>query len=572
MPRNSWCTGRTKCSVTTAWDIWMRLPNFLILTTLFLLPVATDRANGQWTTPVAAPVYTTPAPAYVAGTATAVAPTLAYTLPVRSYQPASTPYYGVAPLPVGTQAISNGVYQAQRPAYFDNPSVYTGQPVRGSVQASYMAPAQVQAYSMPQNVQPASSSVVSAYTAPPYTAPPITAPPITAPPITAPPVLNPSPMPYIASPPAPKREGCLSRFCNKLFGTGYTTSYYRAPVTYYRPVTTMNPATGTMVTAQQPCTSYEQQVQRNPFTTVLPGSANQTANNCQPNCPCPPGVNACNTIPGYNQTTYGQPAPISQTPYNGIGQVGATGTGDYQAMPIPSIPPAGTAGAQPRNSNLTPLTGPPPTLAAPMTPSATGVPTAPMSQGGAAGNDLNPVERPTLNKPVTPESPTDLGSPKVDSDGTSEKPVPKADSESARWRLQRPADSTAMIPREASRLGQRDPVSLKRSYGVAEPIRAPADYIAPYGPNASVIEHGQRNKQASPAVSDPFSPPPTRNPFPSAAPTLPLGEADLSDWTESSSSPARPIRSVSYDKPAKTVVNTLNAKRSRHTVWTSIAQ
>ncbi|MCH1439598.1 MAG: hypothetical protein L7W43_08075, partial [Rubripirellula sp.] len=337
--------------------------------------------------------------------------------------------------------------------------------------------------------------------------------------------------------------------------------------TYYRPVTTMNPATGTMVTVQQPCTSYEQQVQRNPFTTVLPANYNTPINNCQPGCPCPPGTNACNTVPGYNQgPTYAQPAPISQTPYSGIGQTGATGTGDYQAMPIPTIPPARTLGAQPATPNLSPLTGPPPTLTPPAAPAAAGAAVPPTATGTSPTNDLAPIQRPTLNKPAAPDAP------EVDSTSPSEKAESADATDAASWRLQRPADSTAMIPSQNSRLSQPDPVSLKRSYGVAEPIRAPADYAPPYGPNESVIQRGQQSQTTPPPVMDPFSPPPARNPFPSATPPLPSGEADLSDWTESTSSPARPIRSVSYDKPSKKIAKPSKAKRSRHTVWTSVAE
>ncbi len=569
----------------------MRLPNLFIPTALLSLAVSADPALGQWGRPIApSPAYTASGPAYISGTATyaagtatrvpgtatyvsgtapAVAPVITYVPAAGRYQPASTPYYGIAPVAARTQTISNGAYQAQRPTYFDNPSVYTGQPIRGSVQTSYRPVTQAANYSTLQAGQAATNSVVTAYSAPP----------ITAPPITAPPVLNPPPVTYAAAPPAAKREGCLSRFCKKLFGTGYTTSYYRAPVTYYRPVTTMNPATGAMVTVQQPCTSYEQQMQRNPFTTVLPGTTN-ASNNCQPGYPCPPGTNACNTVPGYSQNpTFAQPAPISQTPYNGIGQVGATGTGDYQAMPIPSIQPSGTLGAQPGTPNLSPLTGPPPTLAPP-TNTLSPVPTSPQ---GSAGNDLAPVQRPTLNKPPTAKAPTakaptNLSSPQTGNSGQSDKDadLDKKD-DSARWRLQRAADSTAMIPRPTSRSSQQGPVSLKRSYGVAEPIRAPADYVAPYGPNDSLIEYGvsdprQQNQSTPPAVSDPFSPPPTRSPLPPTAPALPRQEPNLSDWTEHSNAPSRRLRSVSYDRPVKTEVASSSPQRSRHTVWTSVAE
>jgi hypothetical protein len=556
----------------------MRLPNLFIPTALLSLAVSADSALGQWTRPVApSPVYTASGPVYasgtatyVSGTATAAVPVMTYAPATGRYQPASTPYYGIAPVAARTQTIVNGVYQAQRPTYFDNPSVYTGQPIRGSVQTSYQPGTQATNYSTLQAGQAATNRVVTAYSSPP----------ITAPPITAPPILNPPPVTYAAAPPAAKREGCLSRFCNKLFGTGYTTSYYRAPVTYYRPVTTMNAATGAMVTVQQPCTSYEQQMQRNPFTTVLPGTTN-APNQCQSGYPCPPGANTCNTVPGYSQNpTFAQPAPISQTPYNGIGQVGATGTGDYQAMPIPSLQPSGTLGAQPGTPNLSPLTGPPPTLAPP-TNTLSPVPTSPQgsagSPQGSAGNDLAPVQRPTLNKPPTADAPTNLSSPQTgdSSQGNQDAELDKKD-DSAKWRLQRAADSTAMIPRPTSRSSQQGPVSLKRSYGVAEPIRAPADYVAPYGPNDSVIEQGvidqrQQNPSTPPAVSDPFSPPPTRSPLPSAAPSLPRQEANLSDWTEHSNAPPSPLRSVSYDRPVKAEVASGELQRSRHTVWTSLA-
>ena len=34
---------------------------------------------------------------------------------------------------------------------------------------------------------------------------------------------------------------------------GYASQYYRAPTTYYRPVTSLDPNTGTTVTSLQPC-------------------------------------------------------------------------------------------------------------------------------------------------------------------------------------------------------------------------------------------------------------------------------------------------------------------------------
>lgn len=49
----------------------------------------------------------------------------------------------------------------------------------------------------------------------------------------------------------------------------YQTQYYRAPTTYYRPVTSIDPATGATVTNLMPCQSYQYQAQRTPL--LVPG-------------------------------------------------------------------------------------------------------------------------------------------------------------------------------------------------------------------------------------------------------------------------------------------------------------
>ncbi|MDZ4850806.1 MAG: hypothetical protein SGI77_16080 [Pirellulaceae bacterium] len=53
---------------------------------------------------------------------------------------------------------------------------------------------------------------------------------------------------------------------------GYASQYYRAPTTYYRPVTAYDPNTGTTVTSLQPCASYQYQAQRVPL--VVPSWSN----------------------------------------------------------------------------------------------------------------------------------------------------------------------------------------------------------------------------------------------------------------------------------------------------------
>jgi|GEM_PF-2882987 len=79
--------------------------------------------------------------------------------------------------------------------------------------------------------------------------------------------------------------GGLSRFFGGMFGTGYSTSYYAAPVTYYRPVTTVDPSTGATTIVQRPCTSSEYLMQRTPITTCYPntsGIASTSSSCCGP--------------------------------------------------------------------------------------------------------------------------------------------------------------------------------------------------------------------------------------------------------------------------------------------------
>ncbi len=63
---------------------------------------------------------------------------------------------------------------------------------------------------------------------------------------------------------------------------GYSSQWNRAPVTYYRPVTQLDPTTGTTVTRMMPCTSYELQAQRVPMVTLHPTYGSNVAVNRWP--------------------------------------------------------------------------------------------------------------------------------------------------------------------------------------------------------------------------------------------------------------------------------------------------
>ncbi|MEM9365979.1 MAG: hypothetical protein AAGD07_08270 [Planctomycetota bacterium] len=179
------------------------------------------------------------------------------------------------------------------------------------------------------------------------------------------PVVNPvvAPEPRFAT---PIRSG-LARFFGALWGTNYRSSYYSAPITYYRPVNQIDPVTGTTVTIQQGCQSTVQQLQRTPLTSwsaanngVLPASGAA--------CGTGAGCSTIAPVSGYSQLA---------TPSTTIDPLG----GGVTTIPstIPSV------GGQPiyGGSVSQPLTG--------------GSTWAPTGSGVAPATDLQPVRPPTLS-------------------------------------------------------------------------------------------------------------------------------------------------------------------------------
>ncbi len=372
------------------------------------------------------------APTYGAG----YAPEGYAPVPASNYNPGATYVSGYAPAtpttfgPNATTSLSsNGAYQAQRPGYFDNPSVYTGTPTYSGVAASGYQPS-YQSFNASMadryrgNAAPVgyAESYSSFYdgSSPGQPIPLATQ---TGTPLTAIPVTPVAPI-YA---PAPQTGGCcLSRFCSKLFGTNYSTSYYRAPVTFYRPVTVTNPVSGTPVIVQQPCTSFEQQVQRTPYNSLQFGSPSPPPTSCPTGCPT--GQPGCSPTPyGYGAANTGTPNGTGQ--FGSVGQVGAMGgTGGVTQIPSTSptiAPPAGMP-------NMAPLTGSP-TIAPP-----------------SGTNDLAPVGQPRLESGAVPSIPQ------------AESDPPSVQSTPPQWQLQSPQDSTALIrPRNAEPNDFSAPLALK---------------------------------------------------------------------------------------------------------------
>lgn len=114
----------------------------------------------------------------------------------------------------------------------------------------------------------------------------------------------------------------------------YDTAWNATPVTYYRPVTSFDPRTGTTVTSLQPCTSVQYQAQRVPMAAPRPilGEVGVQANRW-------PGI----TGPGYYPAGLGYAAAYpgyQQLPYAGASVGGASlGTsGVAMGMPTSSLP------------------------------------------------------------------------------------------------------------------------------------------------------------------------------------------------------------------------------------------
>lgn len=189
----------------------------------------------------------------------------------------------------------------------------------------------------------------------------------------------------------------------------FRTNYFRAPVTYYRPVLATDPASGAQVVRMSPCTSYEYQTQRIPTL----GQSVYYGNYGAPVAVPGPATGPTYTLPqagialsrsatppitsrGYGAYTTLQPPagsappagnypinPYGQTPYYG-GTINGGCTGGYNALP----------------AYTTPGYSPPPGLIAPPSPSTA----APFADPGLNNPNPLPSSDPANSPPVLPNS------------------------------------------------------------------------------------------------------------------------------------------------------------------------
>ncbi len=479
-----------------------------LLTILFTALSLSEAQAWCWNRQPAVPYVVGYAPySYVAPTGYAAGYAPVATPYTASYAPVNSVPQPTAMVPPATTVappvLSSGAYQAQRPTYYDNPSVYTGLPVTGGYTAAripmvsnYRGTVSGGGNLSATNQYPntfSSGTYASGYAAAqvPTTSAPVTAPGLplsvatpTGVPATAIPATQVSPL----FPPTPPRQSALSSFYGSWFGTNYRSSYYRTPITYYRPVTTVDPVSGTTVTVQQPCTLTVQQLQRTPYS----GLQGPSTGYAQP----APGV----STPGCGNGCGVAPAPnVYQPPVGGsIGQVSANAVPGQYAVPIPSTapptiaPPTNTPNAGYGQGNYFPNTSP-----------LTG---APQGAGSVQGSgDSAPLDQPALmnRPPINGNFQDDVES----NDSVTPKPEPY-------WQLQDAEDSTAMI--RPSEVVQNP----------AQPIYAPEDYVSPF--------RQRPQTQATPVNRSAYE-----------DPQLPRSTVDSSDPETTSNWVSAPVREVS---------------------------
>lgn len=391
----------------------------LIATAVATLPLDTPRASaccltdwlyGRQPTYAAAPVPITTGMPYTAS----------YTPYTASYAP-STASYTAGYTPLLTGGGTNSAYSVQRPAYgavpLNNPSVYTGMPVATGYRGlSTPANSFYGTGNVYPNNYPSASGGVTAMR----------------------PAVGPSVSPTTGYP-TPIRSG-LSRFFSSLLGTGYRTSYYTAPITYYRPATSVDPITGTTVTVQQPCASTVQQLQRTPYATFQPQSVGGAfpsdgvqpcgATGCDNAMGMAYGVSPIPSTISPNAVSPSSMSPSSMSPstinpYGGVSGYDSMGAmnggamngemmgGDYQPLAPPALPPQNYSGRPDLSttfppadsafsspgSNLSPLTG-----ADAFPPAASGY-SYPSQDSTPSASDRLPLRAPELRsaRPATPQ-------------------------------------------------------------------------------------------------------------------------------------------------------------------------
>jgi hypothetical protein len=326
-------------------------------------------------------------------------------------------------------------------------------------------------------------------------------------------------LPPAAFGPSPQAAASSSVF-SRMFGNNYQTSYYDVPTTTYRPVTQVDPATGALVTVQQPCTSTTQQVQRSPYTAFQPAAPAQAPANPyygEPACGSEPPRYAAPTNYG---ATSGYPAAGYAAP-SGVSQATGAASPYGQAYGAQGSYNAPSSYAAPQATYATPQS----TYATPNSQPLTGYPN-PVGSNGTSSQDLAPINQPQLDAarpawstPSTQPTPSTQATPSYpstqsypSSNGSLEAPALPSTSawpSTTAWpnRSGSPASDNVTMQRASS------PEATRDKYSDIAPIPAPDDYRAPawtelYNkPNATPVDSGRDSqwRETTPATRQPTS-------------------------------------------------------------------
>ncbi len=163
----------------------------------------------------------------------------------------------------------------------------------------------------------------------------------------------------------------------------FRTNYYRAPVTYYRPVLATDPTTGAQTVRMSPCTSYEYQTQRIPTlgqsvyygnygapVPVPAPAAGPTYTLPQGGIPLSRSLTPPITTRGYGAYTTLQPGMTGTVPSTIQPQAGQYQTNPYAATPYYGSVTGGCTGSTiaPQGYSVPPAYSTPPGLTAPPSP------------------------------------------------------------------------------------------------------------------------------------------------------------------------------------------------------------
>lgn len=154
--------------------------------------------------------------------------------------------------------------------------------------------------------------------------------------------------------------------------TAFRTEYYRVPITYYRRVTSSNPQTGCVTTCMKPCTYYQMQARRVPYTTyqtvyrtvsyrvpytVYETSYGTSCNSCSSCSSCSTGASAMSPMGSMSPTCASCGVSGTSNVAPAMPSYGLNPNGQYSA-PANSVPQLQPSEIQPDTTLQRPVTEP----------------------------------------------------------------------------------------------------------------------------------------------------------------------------------------------------------------------